>query len=169
MLFSLQFHPCHSYLQCYVLVLRFTSTLVFLRKYSCFRVVLVTQTCTYSSWFLYPAHRMDPLFLHNTSDYWLSCWSAVGAYLCAMWEHVWIACVTVWVKTRNFHWHWALFWRKGGSLHCRGLALCTVVYCNSQYQLVMRALLVSEWSVWFFLRYGQPAAAGKVRFHSQIT
>lgn len=58
---------------------------------------------------------------------------------------------------------------KRGSLHCRGLALYAVVYCKGQYQLVMRALLMSEWGVWFFLQYRQPAGAGKLRFHSRIT
>lgn len=47
------------------------------------------------------------------------------AFLCAVWEQIflWIAYVTLWVKTRNFCWHWVLSWRKKGrSLHCRGLA-----------------------------------------------
>lgn len=72
--------------------------------------------------------------------YWSSCGSAGFEFLCTMWEPVYL-CMRVWVKTRNFLWHWALSWGKGGRLHCRALALCAVVYCEGQYQLVMRALL----------------------------
>lgn len=134
--------PCHLHVIMWFCSFQAVTLFLF-----CVRCCLVNSFISFIH-FLIPASSTSsrspfPALYCHIGAYWSSWWSAGFEFLCTVWEpvYLWMACMRVWVKARNFLWHWALSWGKGGRLHCRALALCAVVYCEGQYQLVMRALL----------------------------